>query len=125
VDLIAVLEREERAEPWRARAACATRPVLERWWFPDETHPADLLAAAKVRRARAVCATCPVRRPCLEFALREGMLGVWGGSTSAERASVSAELPLRERVRRVEEIARRAATTGPWRVASPWEWDRA
>lgn len=36
-------------------------------------------------RAMAVCASCPVRRPCLDFALASGARdGVWGGLPEAE-----------------------------------------
>lgn len=36
--------------------------------------------------ARALCGECPVRRPCLEYALSNGEHhGVWGGKSEAER----------------------------------------
>jgi WhiB family redox-sensing transcriptional regulator len=38
------------------------------------------------REAKGICASCPVREPCLEFALREKIThGVWGGMTELER----------------------------------------
>ena len=38
------------------------------------------------REAKGICASCPVREPCLEYALtvREKH-GVWGGRTERER----------------------------------------
>lgn len=37
--------------------------------------------------ARRVCTTCPVRRPCLDYALTNRIdHGVWGGLSAAERA---------------------------------------
>lgn len=45
-------------------------------------------ALAQLAEARAVCATCPVREACLDIALRRGEVGVWGGTTSAERRAI-------------------------------------
>ena len=44
------------------------------------------LAVAEVQRAEAVCASCPVRPPCLTFALdtHQGS-GIWGGYDEDER----------------------------------------
>lgn len=37
-------------------------------------------------RALAVCRTCPVKAPCLRFAIKVNEThGVWGGATPAER----------------------------------------
>jgi WhiB family transcriptional regulator, redox-sensing transcriptional regulator len=65
---------------WRAAAACrSTDPEL---FFPltESGRSLDQIAEAKV-----VCAGCPVRRPCLEFALRTRLQGIWGGLTELER----------------------------------------
>lgn len=36
--------------------------------------------ASELAAAQAICAQCPVRIPCLELALEEGLeYGVWGG----------------------------------------------
>jgi len=41
-----------------------------------------------VAEAKAICAGCPVRNECLAFALRTGQVdGIWGGTTTHERAS--------------------------------------
>lgn len=65
---------------WSARAAC--HGLDPRIFFPaDDDDEAGL--------AKAVCETCPVREPCLEYALgvreREG---VWGGCTERERRRI-------------------------------------
>jgi WhiB family transcriptional regulator, redox-sensing transcriptional regulator len=37
-------------------------------------------------RAQAVCARCPVRQPCLDYALANSELeGIWGGVTQSGR----------------------------------------
>ena len=61
---------------WRQRGAC--RGLDPEIFYPPTDDEADA--------AKAVCAECPVREPCLEFALtvREKH-GVWGGRTERER----------------------------------------
>ena len=43
-------------------------------------------AVEEIQRAKAVCASCPVRQPCLTFALdtHQGY-GIWGGYDEDER----------------------------------------
>ena len=42
-----------------------------------------------VDRARRVCAECPVKEPCLEYALRNRIEhGVWGGASERERRRI-------------------------------------
>jgi WhiB family redox-sensing transcriptional regulator len=61
---------------WRQAAAC--RGVDPEVFYPASDEEAG---AAKV-----VCGRCPVRQPCLEFALaRREREGVWGGATERER----------------------------------------
>jgi hypothetical protein len=39
--------------------------------------------------ARQICARCPVRQPCLEFALSRGILhGIWGGLADRDRRAL-------------------------------------
>ena len=61
---------------WRQAAAC--RGVDPEVFYPFSDEEAGA--------AKAVCGRCPVRQPCLEFALssREHD-GVWGGATERER----------------------------------------
>ena len=66
---------------WAASGACRqSDPEL---FFPVTTSGP---AAGQVNKAKAVCARCPVRVPCLDFALDSGQaFGVWGGTTGEER----------------------------------------
>ena len=42
-----------------------------------------------VDQARRVCANCPVKEPCLEYALRYRIEhGVWGGASERERRRI-------------------------------------
>ncbi|MGW0629458.1 WhiB family transcriptional regulator [Streptomyces sp. NPDC002758] len=68
-------------DDWRDLAACCDEdPDL---FFPiGSTGP----SLAQTRRAKAVCRGCPVRDPCLRWALRTGQAaGIWGGTTETER----------------------------------------
>ena len=69
---------------WSDSAACRHHdPEL---FFPEGT-------AGPARResdqAKQVCQACPVRTPCLDFALRYGhAFGIWGGTTEGERRGI-------------------------------------
>ncbi len=65
---------------WRHRAAC--RDLDPELFFPLGTSDANLL---QIDAAKRICRTCPVREPCLQWALNTGDAGVWGGTTEAER----------------------------------------
>ncbi len=61
---------------WRQRAAC--RGVDPDVFYPSSDEEAE--------EAKAICAVCPVREPCLEYALANRERdGVWGGATERER----------------------------------------
>ena len=60
---------------WMARGACRDRPDVN--FFPARGEDA--------RPAMALCAECPVAEQCLAYAVREGLLGVWGGTSERER----------------------------------------
>ena len=81
---------------WRDDAACLRAdPDL---FFPiGTTGP----ALGQVDQAKRICLACPVRTPCLQWALGQGILsGVWGGTTEEERRAI-----------------RRAATVGAAKAA--------
>lgn len=69
------------ASDWRKLAAClGTDPDL---FFPVGSEGP---AAAQADEAKQVCRSCPVRRQCLDWALRHSQgYGVWGGMTQEER----------------------------------------
>ena len=47
------------------------------------------------RKAKNICVGCPVKEPCLEFALKHDEKGVWGGTSDRERNRI--------RIRRYQE----------------------
>lgn len=69
-------------ESWRDRANCrGTDPEA---FFPDD--PKALLIVQRI------CDRCPVRLPCLEYAVpRPELIGYWGGASKAERARIRAD----------------------------------
>jgi WhiB family redox-sensing transcriptional regulator len=62
---------------WLDQARCVQAdPEL---WFPER--------GGSVADAKRVCSRCPVRRECLDWAVRqpEALQGIWGGLTAHER----------------------------------------
>jgi WhiB family redox-sensing transcriptional regulator len=73
-----------RPEAWRLDAAC--RHVDPDLFFPTGTARS---AADHIEAAKAVCRACPVRRPCLDFALGSHQdAGIWGGTSEEERRAL-------------------------------------
>jgi WhiB family transcriptional regulator, redox-sensing transcriptional regulator len=64
---------------WMARGACTAVP-------PSTFFPSD---GSGVEVARRICAGCPVKEPCLEYALAHRVdHGVWGGASERERRRI-------------------------------------
>jgi WhiB family redox-sensing transcriptional regulator len=64
------------AARWRQQAACHGTDL--NLFYPERGQSAG--------PARQVCARCPVRQPCLEYALSNRITsGIWGGLTERER----------------------------------------
>jgi WhiB family redox-sensing transcriptional regulator len=67
------------AARWRELAAC--RGIDLEMFFPGRGESAG--------PARRVCAACPVRQPCLDYAISNRIVhGVWGGLTERERRAL-------------------------------------
>ena len=74
---------------WQAKAAC--RGPQAAVFFPP-THPERKdERAEREERAKEICGSCPVRKPCLDYALeiREPH-GIWGGLNELERKALLA-----------------------------------
>lgn len=70
---------------WRQKAACANSDTEK--FFPRKGKEAQTQLV--ISAARLVCASCPVRKECLEFAVRNSIFyGIWGGLTKEERKKV-------------------------------------
>ena len=72
-----------------ADPACSTTdPEL---FFPHETELSNGKIISKYRDAAAakkICASCPLKFDCLEYALNTHEIGIWGGTTEAQRESL-------------------------------------
>ena len=67
------------AARWRELAACRGTDLAV--FFPGRGETAG--------PARQVCAACPVRQPCLDYAITNRIVyGVWGGLTERERRAL-------------------------------------
>ena len=60
---------------WASGASCVGKYEL----FFEDNRP------SVVRKAKALCRGCAVRKKCLEHALENGEVGLWGGMTANER----------------------------------------
>ena len=70
------------AARWRQQAACHGTDL--NLFYPERGQSAG--------SARQVCAQCPVRQPCLEYALSNRITsGIWGGLTERERRPLQSE----------------------------------
>ena len=83
---------------WRGDAACGARwgeevvlgarsfVIDHDLFFPDDE--------AKAAAAKKVCRDCPVRRPCLDYAMNNNERhGIWGGLTRRERRLLRRKYP--------------------------------
>jgi WhiB family redox-sensing transcriptional regulator len=70
---------------WASRAACASLP--KEMFYPTEAK------GPTVEAPKEVCRSCPVRRQCLEHALRvREPFGIWGGLDERERRTLKRSL---------------------------------
>ena len=78
VDEVSIVNEYQIAK-WMQRGNCADEP-------PSRFFPSD---GVGVEVARRICANCPVKEPCLEYALEHRIEhGVWGGCSERERRRI-------------------------------------
>lgn len=90
---------------WKEDGTCRqTDPEL---WFADTSRRTKA-------RAASICASCPVRRPCLAWALVfDEAFGVWGGLDAADRLPLHRRLTSGEPLPAVLAAAMAAPMTAP------------
>jgi WhiB family redox-sensing transcriptional regulator len=76
---------------WRLYAACRdTDPAP---FFAPNYFEARVNKREREARAKELCARCPVRQPCLDYAIRHNEEhGVWGGLNEVERRALRRQL---------------------------------
>ena len=88
------------AARWRELAACRGADLAV--FFPGRGESAE--------SARQVCAACPVRQPCLDYAISNRIVhGIWGGLTERERRALRSRWVRATRRERDEVIASASA----------------
>ena len=76
------------AMSWQLKAAC--RGPHASIFFPPEGIEQKHQRAERELAAKSICAGCPVRQPCLDYALSiDEPLGIWGGLNEYERRRIS------------------------------------
>lgn len=74
-------------ELWQVKASC--RGPQAAVFFPPSHSERKDERLARERAAKAICKTCPVRRDCLDYAIRiREPHGIWGGLNEVERKQV-------------------------------------
>lgn len=72
---------------WQGRAACRGPNTVI--FFPPSHFERKDDREARETKAKSICRSCPVRRECLDYALRiREPHGIWGGLNEAERRSL-------------------------------------
>lgn len=71
---------------WMERGVCRNAPQEQ--FFPEKTFGGN--AYKKV--IETYCNVCPVKNSCLNFALDNFELGIWGGTTTRGRTAIRAKM---------------------------------
>ncbi len=72
---------------WQEDALCRNYDV-DLFFGPDAPET-ELEKQTREAEAKSICQRCPVKEPCLEFAIETNQkYGIWGGLTDKERASL-------------------------------------
>ena len=79
---------EHSDQTWQLKAACRG-PQAEAFFPPSHVERKEE-RADRERAAKTICKTCPVRQPCLNYALRiHEQHGIWGGLNEFERKQLA------------------------------------
>lgn len=63
-------------------------------FFPPSSFERKDEKMAREARAKSICARCPVKQPCLDYAIRiREPHGIWGGYNEVERRQMFAGQP--------------------------------
>ena len=82
-DVYQTAEYVEGDTSWHTQAACTTADTAIFYPAQGSGHKKDWAAA------KAICDDCPVKQPCLQYAMRTKQEdGLWGGLTPTQRRSL-------------------------------------
>lgn len=72
---------------WQEEALCRQYSV-DLFFGPDHAE-SEIDRQAREAHAKSICQRCPVKEPCLEYAMETAQkYGIWGGMTDKERSSL-------------------------------------
>ena len=76
-------------DAWQVRAAC--RGPQSTVFFPPPSFERKDEKLEREARAKEICRTCPVKAPCLDYAIAiKEPHGIWGGLNEVERRQMLA-----------------------------------
>lgn len=103
---------------WRADAACHQSDLDPDTWLE---YPAGKAVPVEAMR---ICVACPVRMPCLEYALSlsaEEDTGVWGGTSEKGRREIRhGRLARHDALDQGDQVARRRSREEILSDEEPW-----
>ena len=74
-------------DAWQLKAAC--RGPQSAVFFPPAVFERKDEKLEREARAKDICRTCPVKSPCLDYAIRiKEPHGIWGGLNETERKNI-------------------------------------
>ena len=81
------MAQHQRDEVWQRDAACRGPESVV--FYPPTSYETRQQRESRESRAKTICSQCPVRAPCLEYALDiMEPHGIWGGLTEQERRTL-------------------------------------
>ncbi len=80
-----LLDALRRRPGWMSDAACRGLPTEA--FFPPPGYRGHL-ERSRGAEGLAVCSSCPVAGPCAAYASEEGLEGIYGATTTAERRTI-------------------------------------
>ncbi len=81
------MSAQQLEDLWQARAAC--KGPNTSIFFPPSHFERKDEREARESKAKGICGGCPVRRQCLDYAVRiRETHGIWGGLNESERRSL-------------------------------------
>lgn len=75
----------EHINSWSQRAACRNMPFADEVFFP----PTGKGHTGSQEEGKKFCTRCPVISECRIYAIAHDVHGIWGGTTLADRKSIS------------------------------------
>jgi len=73
-------------KPWQFEGAICSQIDTE-IYFPEQNKVTE-----ETKKAKALCSSCIWKKECLTYALSYSVVGIWGGTSARERATIRKQL---------------------------------